>query len=270
MSRKRKILNILGMLLGAVLMFASTMMIALEYIYYVGDKIYLLVTIQDKLIWFLFQLCWIALGMFLICRGARDFRRYGRYQLFQSVCAGREYVEIEEIAQEGRCSRKTALRSIRQMLKKQLLPGGALDAQEGMLLLGEGVKASYQEAWRQWNQKQNVYRKAGVSWEEQEIFLMGKQQAEELWELAEDIEESGIRARLEKIADVYGKRFDHAEREREHVEFLRTVQADYLPQVEKMTRKYIQMEKLDETAKDTFVAGKFVAFLENFPGMDGL
>lgn len=99
---------------------------------------------------------------------------------------------------------------------------------------------------------------------------MGKQQAEELWELAEDIEESGIRARLEKIADVYGKRFDHAEREREHVEFLRTVQADYLPQVEKMTRKYIQMEKLDETAKDTFVAGKFGAFLENFPGMDGL
>ena len=99
MSRKRKILNILGMLLGAVLMFASTMMIALEYIYYVGDKIYLLVTIQDKLILFLFQLCWIALGMFLICRGVRDFRRYGRYQLFQSVCAGREYVEaFEQIA----------------------------------------------------------------------------------------------------------------------------------------------------------------------------
>ena len=89
MSRKRKILNILGMLLGAVLMFASTMMIALEYIYYVGDKIYLLVTIQDKLILFLFQLCWIALGMFLICRGVRDFRCMADISSFK-VCVPEE------------------------------------------------------------------------------------------------------------------------------------------------------------------------------------
>ena len=51
---------------------------------------------------------------------------------------------------------------------------------------------------------------------------------------------------------------------------LQTVRADYLPEVEKMARKYIQMEKLDETAKDTFAAEKFGKFLENFPGMDGL
>ena len=153
-------------------MFASTMMIALEYIYYVGDKIYLLVTIQDKLIWFLFQLCWIALGMFLICRGARDFRRYGRYQLFQRcvcrkrICRDRRNRTGRTMLQEDCASQHPA------DAEKAAASGGALDAQEGMLLLGEGVKASYQEAWRQWNQKQNVYRKAGVSWEEQEIFLM--------------------------------------------------------------------------------------------------
>ena len=51
---------------------------------------------------------------------------------------------------------------------------------------------------------------------------------------------------------------------------LLTFNTDYLPEVEKMARKYIQMEKLDETAKDTFAAEKFGKFLENFPGMDGL
>ena len=91
-----------------------------------------------------------------------------------------------------------------------------------------------------------------------------------MWELAEDIEESGIRLGLKKSRMSMESVLIMQKREREHVEFLRTVQADYLPQVEKMTRKYIQMEKLDETAKDTFVAGKFGAFLENFPGMDGL
>ena len=89
---------------------------------------------------------------------------------------------------------------------------------------------------------------------------MGKQQAEELQELAGEIEESNIRALLQRVAEVYVNRFDHAEKERGNFEFLQTVRADYLPEVEKMARKYIQMEKLDETAKDTFAAEK----LENF------
>ena len=67
------------------------------------------------------------------------------------------------------------------MLKKHLLTGAVLDVQEGMILFGEEVKASYQKAWSQWNQKQNVYRAVGVSLEEQEAFLLGKQQAEELF-----------------------------------------------------------------------------------------
>ena len=115
-----------------------------------------------------------------------------------------------------------------------------------------------------------MYSAAGVSLEEQEAFLLGKQQAEELQELAGEIEESNIRALLQRIAEVYVSRFDHAEKERGNFEFLQTVRADYLPEVEKMARKYIQMEKLDETAKDTFAAEKFGKFLENFPGMDGL
>ena len=236
----------------------------------VGDKIYMLGTMRDKMIPLVFGVFCFLLGVFLIYRGPRDFRRYRRYQLFKSICAGREYVEIEEIAREGRCSPSSALRSTKQMLKKHLLTGAVLDVQEGMILFGEEVKASYQKAWSQWNQKQNVYRAVGVSLEEQEAFLLGKQQAEELQELAGEIEESNIRALLQRVAEVYVSRFDHAEKERGNFEFLQTVRADYLPEVEKMARKYIQMEKLDETAKDTFAAEKFGKFLENFPGMDGL
>ena len=243
MSRKRKILDILGMILGVLLVIVNGMMVGLEYMYQVGDKIYMLGTMRDKMIPLVFGVFCFLLGVFLIYRGPRDF---------------------------GRCSPSSALRSTKQMLKKHLLTGAVLDVQEGMILFGEEVKASYQKAWSQWNQKQNVYRAVGVSLEEQEAFLLGKQQAEELQELAGEIEESNIRALLQRVAEVYVSRFDHAEKERGNFEFLQTVRADYLPEVEKMARKYIQMEKLDETAKDTFAAEKFGKFLENFPGMDGL
>lgn len=146
---------------------------------------------------------------------------------------------------------------------------------------GSGCAGRHDSVWRRGESivsesmesvesKQNVYRAVGVSLEEQEAFLLGKQQAEELQELAGEIEESNIRALLQRVAEVYVSRFDHAEKERGNFEFLQTVRADYLPEVEKMARKYIQMEKLDETAKDTFAAEKFGKFLENFPGMDGL
>ena len=145
MSRKRKILDILGMILGVLLVIVNGMMVGLEYMYQVGDKIYMLGTMRDKMIPLVFGVFCFLLGVFLIYRGPRDFRRYRRYQLFKSICAGREYVEIEEIAREGRCSPSSALRSTKQMLKKHLLTGAVLDVQEGMILFGEEVKASYQK-----------------------------------------------------------------------------------------------------------------------------
>lgn len=48
MSRKRKILDILGMILGVLLVIVNGMMVGLEYMYQVGDKIYMLGTMRDK------------------------------------------------------------------------------------------------------------------------------------------------------------------------------------------------------------------------------
>ena len=189
MSRKRKILDILGMILGVLLMIVNGMLVGVEYMYHVGNEFYMLTTMRSSLISFAFSMFLFLFGAFLVYRGPRDFRRYRRYQLFKSICAGRDYVEIEEIVREGRCSQRFALRSMKQMLKKHMLTGAALDMQEGMVLFGEEAKASYQEAWSQWRRKQKMYSAAGVSLEEQEAFLLGKQQAEELQELAGEIEE---------------------------------------------------------------------------------
>ena len=92
MSRKRKILDILGMILGVLLVIVNGMMVGLEYMYQVGDKIYMLGTMRDKMIPLVFGVFCFLLGVFLIYRGPRDFRRYRRYQLFKSICAGGEYV----------------------------------------------------------------------------------------------------------------------------------------------------------------------------------
>ena len=132
MSRKRKILDILGMILGVLLMIVNGMLVGLEYMYHVGNEFYMLTTMRSSLISFAFSMFLFLFGAFLVYRGPRDFRRYRRYQLFKSICAGRDYVEIEEIAREGRCSPSSALRSTKQMLKKHLLTGAVLDVQESM------------------------------------------------------------------------------------------------------------------------------------------
>ena len=98
MSRKRKILDILGMILGVLLMIVNGMLVGLEYMYHVGNEFYMLTTMRSSLISFAFSMFLFLFGAFLVYRGPRDFRRYRRYQLFKSICAGRDYVEIEEIA----------------------------------------------------------------------------------------------------------------------------------------------------------------------------
>ena len=42
MSRKRKILDILGMILGVLLMIVNGMLVGLEYMYHVGNEFYML------------------------------------------------------------------------------------------------------------------------------------------------------------------------------------------------------------------------------------
>ena len=73
MSRKRKILDILGMILGVLLVIVNGMMVGLEYMYQVGDKIYMLGTMRDKMIPLVFGVFCFLLGVFLIYRGPRDF-----------------------------------------------------------------------------------------------------------------------------------------------------------------------------------------------------
>ena len=137
MSRKRKILDILGMILGVLLVIVNGMMVGLEYMYQVGDKIYMLGTMRDKMIPLVFGVFCFLLGVFLIYRGPRDFRRYRRYQLFKSICAGREYVEIEEIAREGRCSPRFCASKHETDVEKALAYGS-----------GSGCAGRHDSVWR--------------------------------------------------------------------------------------------------------------------------
>ena len=75
---------------------------------------------------------------------------------------------------------------------------------------GSGCAGRHDSVWRRGESivsesmesvesKTELYRAVRVSLEEQEAFLLGKQQAEELQELAGEIEESNIRALLQGL-----------------------------------------------------------------------
>ena len=100
MSRKRKILDILGMILGVLLMIVNGMLVGLEYMYHVGNEFYMLTTMRSSLISFAFSMFLFLFGAFLVYRGPRDFRRYRRYQRWDSDHVVLFDDETKEIAQE--------------------------------------------------------------------------------------------------------------------------------------------------------------------------
>ena len=64
MSRKRKILDILGMILGVLLMIVNGMLVGLEYMYHVGNEFYMLTTMRSSLISFAFSMFLFLFGAF--------------------------------------------------------------------------------------------------------------------------------------------------------------------------------------------------------------
>lgn len=265
MGRKRQILDIGGIVLGLLLMLWNGTSFALEYAHRSSPEYYVSGIMkyfekQMLLSFFLF-----IIGIFVIWFSLRDFALYRRYKIFQSVCAKREYVEIRELAQEGHCSLSKAEKSIKRMVRRNLFPEAVLDAQGGMLLFSETIKKSYEEAWALWNEKQKRCLKAGVSLEDQELFLQGKIQAEEIGELAKEVKEQEIQKQLKKISDLYMWRYEHVEEEIKNREFLKSVCTEYLPQVKNMVSKYIQMGKLEDEMQDTLTAERIRDFLKDFP-----
>lgn len=265
MSKRRQVFNVGRFVLGLLLMLGNATVFTLECMHRSSDEFYLtgIKRYLAEKMWM--YIVFFVIGVVFIWLSIHDFTLYRRYRLFQSVCARREYVEIRELAQESGCSFQAALCSVKQMIRKKLFPGAVLDKQQGMILLSKAALEAYQEAWEKWNQKQELYQKEGISLEHQEIFLKGKILTEEIQELAKEIEEPKIKKQLEKISQIYKKRYEQVEAEIKNVEFLNMVETEYLPQVKDMAHKYLQMEKLGENVKNTVVMEKFEMLLKNFP-----
>ena len=63
-------------------MIVNGMMVGLEYMYQVGDKIYMLGTMRDKMIPLVFGVFCFLLGVFLIYRGPLGFQTISQISAF--------------------------------------------------------------------------------------------------------------------------------------------------------------------------------------------
>lgn len=265
MNRGRQVFNVGRIILGLLLVLGNGTVFTLECMHRSSDEFYLTGIkryLAEKMWMYLLLL---VIGIVFIWLSIHDFALYRRYRLFQSVCARREYVEIQELAKESGCSFQKTLCSVKQMMRKKLFTGAVLDKQQGMVLLSKTALEEYREEWEKWQRKQEFYQRKGISLEYQEIFLKGKILTEEIQELAKEIEEPKIKKQLEKISHIYKKRYEQIETEIKNVEFLNMVETEYLPQVEDMARRYLQMEKLGENVRNTDIIEKFEILLKNFP-----
>ena len=204
-----------------------------------------------------------AAGVLLIFVSASDMRRQRCYRLFESVAAGREWVEIRELAKEGHCGSARARKYVREMIRKKRFHPAAMDRQEGMVLFGTEMIEAYTKAWERWQDKCRACRSFKVTLKEQERALMERQKAAALERYAEQIRDHKIRKLLSKLSRQYCGELNNPEQIHEALARLERAGDDCLYHVGRTARQYIEMERLDDNAAETQAAQKFRDFLEN-------
>ncbi len=203
-----------------------------------------------------------AAGAFLIFASASDMRRQRCYRLFESVAAGREWVEIRELAKEGRCSSVRARKYAREMIRKKRFHSAVMDRQEGMVLFGTEMIEAYTKAWDRWQEKCRACRSFKVTLKGQERALMECRRAAALERYAEQIHDDKIRELLSKFSRQYCRELNSPGQIHEALARLDRAGDDCLYHVGRTARQYIEMEKLDDTAAETHAAHRFRDFLE--------
>lgn len=85
----------------------------------------------------------MAGSLFMLRKGISQRKRLNRMKRYISLCAGKMYVNVSDLAKQANQSTKYILRDIKKMLKLGFFPEGHLDENETCLMLDDATYREY-------------------------------------------------------------------------------------------------------------------------------
>ena len=165
----------------------------------------------------------------LIYRGFLK-KRENRFKVYEAVCAGRDYVKIDELASKAGVSQRKCKRDLEAMLEKKLLPGSAyIDQGDGLLVLKPGAAPKAEQAPVTQPEKDNEDRYKAI--------------LKEIRKLNDDIPDEGVSRRIDEMEDLTSRIFRAVQEKPEKEPQIKSFMSYYLPTTLKLLGTYADFEK---------------------------
>ena len=206
----------------------------------------------------------MVVGILLLIASIRDLLGQRHCSLLQSIISGRDFIQIKELAKEGKCSVKKTRKLVKAMIKKNRLPGAFLDHYENLLILDKAVQEDYLENFKKWQKQQAAYETAGISLTQQEFLLEGKKHLESLEMLSKEIQDFKIRRLLKEFSKDCLEKLLCIEELKNHMPQAENLCKIQLPQLEEIVQQYLDMESLNPDGVDDSVKKKLEEFLSEY------
>lgn len=208
----------------------------------------------------------MAVFIGMIRKGVVENGRLSRMKRYIALCAGKMYINIEDLAQQANKSTKYILKDIKKMLKLGFFPEGHLDEKETCLMLDDATYREYlslekerklleqEEADKKQLKSQKQQMDSAVNAELQAMISEGQEYIRRLHELNDLIEGEVISNKMYRMESLLREIFERVEEHPEQMPHMHKLMSYYLPTTIKLFTAYEEFDNMSAPGEDVIAA----------------
>lgn len=209
-------------------------------------------------------LLWVG-SIFMIRKGLKEKDRLKRMKRYITLCAGKMYVNISDLAQSIGKSSKFVLKDVKKMLELGFFPEGHLDSKETCLMLDDATYREYlqvekersiyeQEAKAAEKQKKAQAQNTGANPELQAMISDGQNYIRKLRELNDLIPGEVISQKMYRMENLLKEIFERLEEDPAQMSQLHKLMNYYLPTTIKLLQSYAEFDSISSPGTEVIKA----------------
>lgn len=208
----------------------------------------------------------LAGGIFMVRKGIIEKDRLKRMKRYISICAGKMYVNIEDLARQTNKSVKYILKDVKKMMDLGFFPEGHLDEKEACLMLDDATYREYLKVEKERKvlqveesvkKKQQDIKKEFSKDENQELRTMlqeGQEYIRKLHEMNDLIEGEIISEKLYRMENLLKEIFERVEEDPEQMSQMHRLMNYYLPTTIKLLQAYEEFDGVSTPGEEIIAA----------------
>ena len=197
---------------------------------------------------------WVAMaclagGVGLVCSGAGNLSRIGRFKAYRKTLGDKTYCALEKLARSVGKSVKFVRREVQQMIGEGLFLEGHMDKEENCLITSHETYRHFEQSRLQLEERQRqeaaaIAQKAAVTRDPQvqEVLDRGNAFIAQIRKCNDDIPGVEISAKIDRMETIVRRIFQRAEAHPEIVPDLKKLMDYYLPMTVKLLNAYADMD----------------------------